>query len=71
MATLSKILSYAVKNGASDVHLTVGSPPAVRIDGKIRFIEAEALTPSDTREMAAEMLNEKELQAFLDTGDAD
>ena len=71
MPTLKKILSYAVKNGASDIHLTVGSPPAVRIDGKIRFIESEALTPSDTHDMASEIMNEKELEVFLETGDAD
>lgn len=71
MAVLSKILSYAVKNGASDVHLTVGSPPAVRIDGKIRFIESEDLNPSDTQAMAAEMMSEKEFSAFMERGDAD
>lgn len=37
--TLHKILAYAVKHGASDVHLTVGSAPAIRVDGEIRFIE--------------------------------
>ena len=35
MPELKKILSFAIKNGASDVHLTTGSPPAVRIDGQI------------------------------------
>ena len=71
MANLKKILSYAVKNGASDVHLTVGSPPAVRIDGKIRFIESENLGPSDTLEMATEIMSEKELATFQEKGDAD
>jgi len=71
MLTLNKILSYAVKNGASDIHLTVGSPPGVRVDGKIRFIEAEAITPPDTLEFATEIMNEKELAAFQDKGDAD
>lgn len=71
MATLSKILSYAVKNGASDVHLTVGSPPAVRIDGKIRFIESENLSPDETHAMAAEIMTEKELEVFVEKGDAD
>lgn len=71
MLTLNKILSYAVKNGASDIHLTVASPPAVRIDGKIRFLETEALTPSDTLEFATEIMNEKELEAYQEKGDAD
>lgn len=71
MITLHKILSYAVKNGASDIHLTVASPPAVRVDGKIRFLESENLTPADTQAFAAEIMNEKELAAFEDKGDAD
>lgn len=71
MLTLKQILSYAVKNGASDVHFTVGSPPAVRVDGKIRFVEAEALTPSDTHEFASEIMNEKEMAVFEEKRDAD
>ncbi len=71
MASLNKILSYAVKNGASDVHLTVGSPPAVRIDGKIRFIDLDSLNPSDTHNMATEIMSEKELETFIERGDAD
>jgi len=71
MIELNKILSYAVKNGASDIHLTVASPPAVRIDGKIRFLETEPLAPSDTLEFATEIMSEKELAAFQEKGDAD
>jgi len=71
MINLQKILSYAVKNGASDVHLTVGSPPAVRIDGEIRFIEADPLTPEDTQGFAEELLGETRMQKFMERGDAD
>ncbi len=71
MSALTKILSYAVKNGASDVHLTVGSPPGVRIDGEIRFIKTESLTPSDTSEFATEMMDDHQLEQFMKTGDAD
>ncbi len=71
MASLQKILSYAVKNGASDIHLTVGSPPAVRIDGAVRFTEAEALTPKDTVEFAKEIMTESQYEHFMRTGDAD
>lgn len=71
MSDLQKILTYAVKNGASDVHLTVGSPPAVRIDGSIRFVETDPLTPSDTESFAAEMMNERQLETFQHQGDFD
>ncbi len=68
---LDKILAYAVKNGASDVHLTVGSPPAVRIDGVIRFVGDAQLNPDDTLRFAKEMLSEKQYAVFHETGDMD
>ncbi|GMW00179.1 MAG: twitching motility protein PilT [Candidatus Hydrogenedentota bacterium] len=72
MITLQKILTYAVKNGASDVHLTVGSPPAVRIDGVIRFIrDVEILKPEDTLRFLDDMMTPKERDTLLEKGDAD
>jgi twitching motility protein PilT len=71
MASLQSILSYAVKNGASDVHLTVGSPPAVRVDGTIRFINTDPITPSDTAGYAEELMDERQLGEFQSSGDMD
>ncbi len=71
MPELLKILGYAVKVGASDVHLTVGSPPAVRIDGEIRFIQAEPLAPADTLAFAEQMLTPAQKEKFFETGDFD
>ncbi|HNR30978.1 MAG TPA: type IV pilus twitching motility protein PilT [Candidatus Hydrogenedentes bacterium] len=71
MITLKKILAYAVQNGASDAHLTVGSPPAVRIDGEIRFIDTESLTPQDTLQYLDEIMDDRQKDQFLRTGDAD
>jgi twitching motility protein PilT len=68
---LNKILSYAVKHGASDAHLTVGSPPAVRIDGVIRFVGDVPLGPEDTMRFVDDVLTEKQKNIFLDTGDFD
>jgi twitching motility protein PilT len=71
MGFLEDILSYAVKNGASDVHLTVGSPPAVRVDGTIRFLRGEALTPKDTTGFLDEILSAEQKERFMRTGDFD
>lgn len=72
MLTLQKILTYAVKHGASDVHLTVGSPPAVRIDGIIRFIkDVDALTPDDTIRFLDDLMSPEKKERFLELGDAD
>ena len=71
MSALTKILEYAVKNGASDIHLTVGSPPAVRIDGVIRFIDTEPLNPPDTESFLDELMDDESKAKFMETGDAD
>jgi twitching motility protein PilT len=71
MSQLLDILTFAVKNGASDVHLTVGSPPAVRIDGTIRFLEGDMLTPRDTLAFLDEMLAADQKERFLRSGDFD
>lgn len=70
--TLEKILTYAVKQGASDIHITVGSPPAIRVDGIIRFIpDAPSLKPADTEAFLSEFMSDRRKQAFLEGGDAD
>ncbi len=71
MLSLQKILTYGVKHGASDVHLTVASPPAIRVDGVIRFVGDDALAPEDTERFLGEILNEKQLERFMESGDYD
>lgn len=71
MSGLTEIVDYAVKHGASDIHLAVGSPPACRIDGKIRFFSENRLKPSHTDEYLKEILSEKQLDKFEETGDMD
>lgn len=68
---LQKILTYAVKQGASDIHLTVGSPPAIRLDGVIRFVGEKPLTPDENLGFLDEIMDEEDKKDFLKTGDAD
>jgi twitching motility protein PilT len=55
----------------SDLHCKVGSPPRVRIDGRLRRLEAPVLTPEDTEAMAAVVLRDDLLQQFEQTHEAD
>ncbi len=71
MPELTKILAYAVKHGASDIHLTVGSPPAVRIDGDIRFLNSEPLEPEHTDAFLDELMTPEEKEEFSKRGDDD
>lgn len=71
MPSLQKILTYAVKHGASDVHLTVGSPPAIRLDGTIRFIGEDPITSDDNLKFLDEIMTAEDKEQFLRTGDSD
>ncbi len=69
--TLERILKYAVQRGASDVHLKVPRPPALRIDGDIRFAGEVPLTAERMLGFLDEMMNEDQRKEFLEKGDAD
>ncbi len=71
LTNLRKLLVYAVKNGASDIHLAVGSAPAMRFDGEIRFLQADPLKPADTMEFTREILNDRQYEEFMARGDSD
>ena len=45
---LNKLLNLVVDKRASDLHLTVGIPPTIRLHGNLRQLNVPALTPEDT-----------------------
>ncbi|MCB9893593.1 MAG: type IV pilus twitching motility protein PilT [Planctomycetes bacterium] len=63
---LDDLLVFTRRAEVSDLHLTVGVPPVLRIDGQLRAIEGfKPLMPADTRSLAMELLDEKQM-AVLD-----
>jgi twitching motility protein PilT len=59
------ILRMAKERGASDVHLTVGSPPSLRIHGALRPAEGQApLTPDDLSQALAQIVSEEQREQF-------
>jgi twitching motility protein PilT len=74
MIDLGRILQFAMDNEASDIHLKVPSPPALRIHGKLEQIpKAPALAPEDTERFLKEMLGThvEKLREFDETGGVD
>jgi twitching motility protein PilT len=45
---IDKLLHACIKQGASDIHLTVGQPPVFRLDGRMRRLETKVLAADDT-----------------------
>ena len=59
------VLSQMVESRASDVHLSPGFPPAVRVRGKVAALEGfPKLMPQDTREIVYSLLNDSQRKAF-------
>ena len=50
--TFNQLLTAAVKNGASDIHLKAFAPPAMRINGALLAVKVPALIPADTEAIA-------------------
>ena len=71
MLSLEKILETALLERASDIHLTVGVPPILRINGKLLHLGQETLTPADTEFYVRKILNERLWGEFERTGECD
>lgn len=65
------IVSAAVESGASDIHLSAKNPPALRINGKMRFFDAPPLTPNDVDQMIRQCASPEKYNEFIKTGDMD
>ncbi|HVS67509.1 MAG TPA: PilT/PilU family type 4a pilus ATPase [Mycobacteriales bacterium] len=68
---IEPFLRALVDCGGSDLHCKVGSPPRVRIDGRLRKLETRDLTPADTQQMVNEVLREDLVEEFDRTNEAD
>jgi twitching motility protein PilT len=65
------VLEESIAQGASDIHLKVDSPPAVRIAGALRRLDMPALTREDTFRMAFELMSEEHRSMFQRKSEVD
>ena len=68
---MSELLQAAVEMKASDVHLTVGSPPVFRLHGSLHPLELPALTPEDTMRLMQSITSPEDQQKLREQGGAD
>ena len=64
MPTLPELLQRTLEMKASDLHLTAGSPPQVRVDGDLQRLDMPELTPSDTKQYAYSVLTDAQKKRF-------
>jgi twitching motility protein PilT len=70
-ASVEPFLRALVDLGGSDLHCKTGSPPRVRIDGRLRKLQARTLTAVDTEFMASEVLRDDLIEQFAHSNEAD
>ncbi|MCL6573891.1 MAG: type IV pili twitching motility protein PilT, partial [Bacillus sp. (in: Bacteria)] len=68
---IDAILKAAVEYKASDIHITVGVPPVLRINGDLRRYGTDNLLPADTEAMAKAIIPENMWDLFKDKGELD
>jgi twitching motility protein PilT len=64
MANLHQLLKAMIEKGASDLHVTTGSPPQLRIDGKLTPLNMPELTPQDTKQACYSILTDAQKHRF-------
>lgn len=71
MIQMNKLLHTAVKKGASDIHLSVGRQPVLRVHGMLKSISTSVLTPEDTLGLMKSITPERAQQEVNETGSTD
>lgn len=73
MATVNidRLLQACLTMGASDIHITVGRPPVLRIDGRLRSLETKVLEPDDSFALMKSITPERNQQELQEEGGTD
>jgi twitching motility protein PilT len=71
MATLYELLKLMIDKGASDLHLTTGTPPRLRIDGRLVPIDHPALGAQDTKTLCYSVLTDTQKLRFEQQNELD
>ena len=71
MANMHQLLKAMIEKGASDLHVTTGSPPQLRIDGKLHPLKMPPLTPQETKQLCYSVLTDAQKHRFEETNELD
>ncbi len=68
--TVHDLLRLMLSKKASDLFITAGFAPAIKVDGKITPVSNQTLTPAHTRELARSIMNDKQWASFEATNES-
>lgn len=61
---IGELLAFGVKNGSSDLHLSAGLPPMIRVDGDMRRINVPPMDHKDVHDMVYDIMNDKQRKDY-------
>jgi twitching motility protein PilT len=65
------ILQEMIKQNASDLHLKVGRPPTLRVNGELASLDLPAMRPEDLKSLAEQLMTPKQVKEFAENKEAD
>lgn len=68
---ITELLNFSVKNGASDLHLSAGQPPIVRVDGDLRRLNVSPMDNKSVSQLLYAIMNDAQRKEFEDTYEID
>ncbi len=68
---IGELLAFGAKNGSSDLHLSAGVPPMIRVDGDMRKINVPVLTHTEVHDMVYDIMNDKQRKDFEEFWECD
>jgi twitching motility protein PilT len=61
---ITELLAFSVKHNASDLHLSAGVPPMIRVDGEVRKVNVPALEHKEVHSLIYDIMNDKQRKDF-------
>jgi twitching motility protein PilT len=71
MADIHQLLKTMVEQGASDLHITTGTPPQLRIDGKMAPLKLPPLQAMETKQLCYSILTDAQKRKFEEENELD
>jgi twitching motility protein PilT len=68
---ITELLAFSVKNKASDLHLSAGLPPIIRVDGEMRKLNIPALSHKEVHALIFEIMNDKQRKEYEENLETD
>ena len=68
---ITQLLAFSVKNNASDLHISAGEPPIIRVDGDMRRVNLPALEHKQVHDMVYDIMNDKQRKAYEEKWETD